>query len=454
MRKIPVVSSDEKLNRIISTECARFAGEFSPVFYSDQNEVIEAFNYELPEIKILYFSDPKVDCLAILREIQKDPWLHYGGIIAVHSAANEKTFLDEIRDANIIAVLKRDEFEESFPRLLRIIGQNKQILFQRGIQQNLIKNISGSLVMENDPLDITAYTNLITNYLYNANLINKDEKEKLHVALLELLINAIEHGNCKIGYDEKTACLERGGNIMSLIREKNSDPAIRAKKVFLSYTIEPEKSHFSIRDEGEGFDWRARMSSKLPEPALHGMGVKMANLYVRGLSYNDKGNEVSFDVIHQRGASNTIPGIFAQSEEMHFSDGQYICREGDESDVLYYIVSGVLNVYSKGKLVSHLTPDDMFMGEMAFLLSNRRSATVVAKGNVTLIKISKTDFVNLIKRNPHYGIFLARLLAQRLARLNYRTARLNTEYIKLHAICADHGLLPPSPAAVQTDRKR
>ena len=194
MRKIPVVSSDEKLNRIISLECARFEGEFSPVFYKNQDEVIEVFKYELPEIKILYFSDPEVDCLSILREIQDDPWLHYGGIIAIHNAPNEKDLLEELRDANIIAVLKARDFAAGFPRLLRIIRQNKQILFQRGIQQHLLKDISGSLVMENDPLDVTTYTNLITNYLYNANLIGRDEKEKLHVALLELLINAIEHG--------------------------------------------------------------------------------------------------------------------------------------------------------------------------------------------------------------------------------------------------------------------
>jgi CRP-like cAMP-binding protein len=172
------------------------------------------------------------------------------------------------------------------------------------------------------------------------------------------------------------------------------------------------------------------------------MSMKMANLYVRGLSYNDKGNEVSFEIQHRRGESNTIPKIFAQSEELRFSDGDIICSEGEETDVLYYIVSGTLYVYAKGKLVSSLTPDDMFMGEMSFLLSNRRSATVVAKGAAVLIKISKQDFVNLIKENPHYGIFLARLLAQRLARLNARTARLNTEYLKLKAICEEKGCLP------------
>jgi hypothetical protein len=434
MRKIPVVSSDAKLNEIIRLECSRSEGELTPVFMQDRNEIIEFLKYDLPEMKIFYFSDPNVDGLGILKEIQEDPWLHYGGIIGIHDNMDDKKLIEAMRDANIIAVLRRKEFLSNLPRLLRIIRQNKQILFQRGIQQHLLKTISGAFVIDNDPLDITMYSNLVTNYLYNSNLIGRDEKEKLHVALLELLINSIEHGNCKIGFDEKTAWLEKNGDIMDLIREKNRDPAVKARKVFFSYTITPEKSRFTIRDEGEGFDWKARMAAPSDAPGLHGMGMKMANLYVRELSYNQKGNEVAFEVEHRKAESNAIPKIFERSEEVVFEDGQYVCSEGEETDVLYYIVSGTLYVYSKGKYVSSLTPDDLFMGEMAFLLSNRRSATVVAKGQCTLIRISKQDFVNLIKENPHYGIFLARLLAQRLARLNSRTARLNTEYLKLKAL--------------------
>jgi hypothetical protein len=434
MRKIPVVSSDAKLNEAIRLECSRTEGDLSPEFFSDSVEVIEFLKYELPEIKIFYFSDPKVDCLGILKEIQKDPWLHYGGIIGIHDNADDKKLLEAMRDASLIAVLRKNEFLANLPRLLRILRQNKQILFQRGIQQHLLKNISGAFVIDNDPLDIVTYTNLVTNYLYNSSFIGREEKEKLHVALQELLINAIEHGNCKISYDEKTAWLEKNRDIMELIREKNKDSAVKARKVYFSYTISTEKTSIAIRDEGEGFDWRARLAAAPDSPGLHGLGMKMANIYVRKLSYNERGNEVAFEIEHRKAESNAIPGIFARSEEIAFKDGEYVCAEGEETDVLYYIVSGTLYVYSKGKFVSSLTPDDLFMGEMSFLLSNRRSATVVAKGPCTLIKISKQDFVNLIKENPHYGIFLARLLAQRLARLNSRTAKLNTEYLKLKAL--------------------
>jgi CRP-like cAMP-binding protein len=76
----------------------------------------------------------------------------------------------------------------------------------------------------------------------------------------------------------------------------------------------------------------------------------------------------------------------------------------------------------------------MFIGEMSFLLSNQRSATVVSKDEGKVFRVSKQAFVDLIKRNPHYGIFLARLLAQRLTRLNALTARLNEQYSKMKTI--------------------
>ena len=67
------------------------------------------------------------------------------------------------------------------------------------------------------------------------------------------------------------------------------------------------------------------------------------------------------------------------------------------------------------KYTTLLTPNDMFIGEMAFLLNDRRTATVRAVGsNCKLIKVPKTAFLSLIRKNPHYGIFLSKMLAQRL----------------------------------------
>ena len=73
----------------------------------------------------------------------------------------------------------------------------------------------------------------------------------------------------------------------------------------------------------------------------------------------------------------------------------------------------------------------MFIGEMAFLLNDRRSATILAIGNGELIKIPKVSFLNLIRKNPHYGIFLSKLLAQRLLIQTQKVAQINKEMIEL-----------------------
>lgn len=433
MFRVPVITSDLELIEQIQTASYSLSNSLQPVFISGVEPVLEYLKYELPEMKILDFCGEgpcKDAAIAILAAIKEDPWLHYGGLIVIHSIENDKELAEHLHESNIIAVIHKREFKTNCERLLRILAHNKQFLFQRGIQQHLLRSISGTFVIDNDPLDIAVYTNLVTNYLYNTNLVNRDDRDKLHVALQELLVNAIEHGNCKISFEEKTAWLEKGKNAMDLIREKNKDPAIAAKKVRLSYTISPEQSTFTIADEGDGFDWRSRLSSK-PSIGLHGMGIRMAGVYVQNLTYNDKGNEVSFAVVHQKDASNMVPRIFSDQEEIHFKAKEIVVREGDTSDYLYYIVSGRYLVFSGNRCVSYLTPDDMFIGEMSFLLSNQRTATVVAKDGGTCIKVSKQDFVDLIKRNPHYGIFLARLLAQRLTRLNARTVKLNAEYMKL-----------------------
>ncbi len=426
MRKMPVISTDRELNDRIERICRRFDNYFLPVFLDDRDAALEYLKYELPEINVINASDPHIDTNTVLEDVKSDPWLHYGGIIAVHTSPDEQRVHQHLPNSNIISVISRGEFVGSFYRVVRILIQNRQILFQRDLQSYLLRTISGRFVMDNDPSNVRTYANLVTSFLYNSNYINRDKKDRVHVAIFELLMNALEHGNCRITYDEKSRWLEGHGDILALIRKKCEDPEIRKRNVVFSYRITPERSYFSIKDEGEGFDWRKRVERAAAQPVNfgpHGHGLKMVAHYVENLRYNDKGNEVSFEVSHQRDESNVVPGIFDRSEESVFQDRDVVFFEGEESNYLYYIASGRLDIFSGDKYLTTLTPDDIFLGEMSFLLNNRRSATVISSGRSVLVKISKNAFINAIKDKPHYGIFLARLLAQRLMRLNVRIAQ-------------------------------
>lgn len=428
MKKVPVLSTDEALNNGIRKTCEKFAQGFIPIVFSRPEDILAYLEYELPDVSILNFNDPSADAVSVIKEVKADNWLHYGGIIVIHNSKDKEWLQNDLRGTNTIAIIHRKDFHIAFPRLMRILKTNRRFLFQRDIQAKLLEEISGSFVIDNDPFDVKTYANLIKNFLYNLNFINQEIKNGLQIALQELLMNAIEHGNCSISFQEKTDWMMNGGDIISLVRKKNEDPDIRNKKVHFSYSISPERSTFTIRDEGAGFDWHSFVEPSEEEPGMefHGRGIIIASGYVDSLRYNAAGNEVQFSLEHLKEGESRIPQALKHNQESVFKDGEIVFSEGEESNYLYYIASGKFAIYSEGKLVSTLTPDDIFMGEMSFLLNDKRSATVRSVGTSVLLKISQEDFIHVIKDNPHYGIILARLLAQRLERLNRITARIRS----------------------------
>lgn len=421
MRRFPVVSTDEELNDRVAKICGKFEPVFQPEFLGTVEDALEYVRYELPEFQLLNFSDEQIDVMQLVGSTMTDPWLHYGGVIGVYARADRSKVESLPRETNVVTMIRRGEFVETFFRVLLILFQNRQILFQRDIQLDFLGEIQGSFEMDNDPYNARTYASLLANFLFNSNYLDLEMRDRVHVALFEMIMNAVEHGNCGITYEEKTAHLEANGDIIPLIREKCADPGIGEKRVSITYRIGEEHSEFTIADEGDGFDWRSRMDDESVNLAQHGHGIRMTNHYIQNLRYNEKGNEVSFEVPHQKRA-NATPGIFADQEVVSFDEGQIVFREGEESNDLFYIVSGKLEIFSTDQRVATLTPDDIFLGEMSFLLGNRRSATVRANGPVKLIRVTKNAFVNGIQRQPHYGIFLARLLAQRLSRLNRQVA--------------------------------
>ena len=122
-----------------------------------------------------------------------------------------------------------------------------------------------------------------------------------------------------------------------------------------------------------------------------------------------------------------------QFETVEYKDKEVVCREGDCSNDLFFILSGRFAVYANKKLATVLTPDDLFIGEMAFLLNDHRTATILAVGDCRLIRSPKADFLMMIRKNPHYGIFLSKMLAQRLLRQTNQTIELKKQLAEVKA---------------------
>ncbi len=152
--------------------------------------------------------------------------------------------------------------------------------------------------------------------------------------------------------------------------------------------------------------------------ALHGRGIKMAVKLAKEIRYNKKGNRLKLVFENEEITSRATPEGFNAEEVVNLSNGDVIFREGEVGDFLYYIIAGTYDVYVEDVLVGRITPSDVFMGEMAFLLQNHRSATVIANCPGKVLKISRNSYINAIKKYPHYAILLSKLLAKKLVRAN------------------------------------
>ena len=73
------------------------------------------------------------------------------------------------KDPNILIVQTMAAFCNDFSRILQLLWNNQQFLFNRGMQEQLRGRESGSFICENDPRDIRVYASFLVNYLYNTN---------------------------------------------------------------------------------------------------------------------------------------------------------------------------------------------------------------------------------------------------------------------------------------------
>lgn len=117
------------------------------------------------------------------------------------------------------------------------------------------------------------------------------------LGLTELMINAVEHGNLGIGYDEKTR-LNAGNQWENEIIRRLSLPQNKDKSVSIEFFRDKHEIRFLIEDQGDGFDWEQYMEMS-PRRVFdsHGRGIAIAKLVsFDQIEYIESGNKVRVTV--------------------------------------------------------------------------------------------------------------------------------------------------------------
>ena len=125
--------------------------------------------------------------------------------------------------------------------------------------------------------------------------ISADEITMIRIALREILINAIEHGNLDISYAEKTKSLMED-KYFQLVAERREKARNKDKLVYIEYQISSQRAEFKITDQGSGFNYEKILSTNLnnlnTSGEQHGRGIAMTKEIFTSVKFNKKGNSV------------------------------------------------------------------------------------------------------------------------------------------------------------------
>ena len=105
--------------------------------------------------------------------------------------------------------------------------------------------------------------------------------------------------------------------------------------------------------------------------------------------------------------------------------GEVLMKEGDPSTSLYWLQKGQMSVVRQGEeegqeILLGFVYQGEVVGEMSFLDSSVRSATVRAESDCDLIEIPSENFEKIFNSQPKWMQILIKTLVERLRRTNAR----------------------------------
>ncbi len=127
--------------------------------------------------------------------------------------------------------------------------------------------------------------------------------------------------------------------------------------------------------------------------------------------------------------------IYEKLQLVRFKRDDVIIREGDLGDCFYIIKSGRVRVETHPEEVDHpivlaRLEDGDYFGEMALITGEPRSASVIAEDEVELWRLLKSDFDQLIMRNPNITLSLTHMLSHRLIKTNRALEKTELQFLK------------------------
>ncbi len=249
-------------------------------------------NPEKYDVVLLDRMMPGMDGLDVLKIIRKHPVLKTIPVILQTAMTAAENIVEGVEAGAYYYLTK--PFEEDM--LLSVIHTALRDRMQFLGLQRLVKENKHSMgLMKKAHFQFSTLDNVKVLSSLIANTC--PDSETVVTGLSELMINAVEHGNLEISYQEKTSLLAESDWDKEIDR-RIVDSRYKDRKADVHFSRSADEITITIEDQGEGFDWKKYIEFD-SERILHshGRGIAMANKFsFTSVKYNEKGNQVTVTI--------------------------------------------------------------------------------------------------------------------------------------------------------------
>jgi CheY-like chemotaxis protein len=284
-----LIVDDEPALRDFLVESVQLQG-YEAVTAGDGREGLDVFTTQSPDLVLTDICMPRMDGLDFLSAIREQDSEVI--VIMVTGLGSEEVALEALRRNANDFLRKPIHHQVLFPLLEKYAGI---IATRSNLRSTLGLFLSRSYVMQFDN-HLEGVPHIAQRImLETANAIPVEQRLGTRIGLVELIANAIEHGNLGITYEEKQAAMNDGfDGLQDLLAKRLQDPVRAARRVTVEACQTHEACHWTISDEGAGFDWKA-----LPDPLdprnleqPNGRGIFLAKLHFDQVEFLGRGNQV------------------------------------------------------------------------------------------------------------------------------------------------------------------
>jgi CheY-like chemotaxis protein len=283
-----LVVDDEEINRDIIAEYLD-SDEYELTMVEDGELALQRLREDAPfDAVVLDRMMPGIDGLAVLRRMQADERLRSVPVIMQTAAASREQIAEGLKEGAYYYLTKpyhRDALvavvRAALDGLQRRSALNAEVEQYRGVM-----GLTQSARFRVQTLQQARALTVAISSLAS-------EPANVAIGLLELLINAIEHGNLGITFHEKASLL-MSERWEEEVEQRLTLPINADKFAEVAIEREPKLLRISIRDRGPGFDWRSYLvlnESRALYP--NGRGIAVArHVAFKTMDFIEPGNQV------------------------------------------------------------------------------------------------------------------------------------------------------------------